>query len=159
MMRVLGIELSVPHLRIGLIAGLIAVLITTAVNIASRVMGWFPEGMDMKNMAEFFVNPARDPTTAFVLGTILHILSGGGYGVVYALLIKSFSPIGGVLFMLANWLLMMLVLFPVTNRGFFGLNQGSMMPVATFILNVLYGIVFGALARRMSAASPQSTTL
>jgi hypothetical protein len=155
MKLVLGIELNVQHLRIGLIAGLIAVLITTAINVASRAVGWFPEGMDLKNMADFFVNPARDPMTAFVIGTILHILSGGVYGVVYALLIKPFSPVGGVLFMFANWLLMMLVLFPVTNRGFFGLNQGSMMPVATLILNMLYGVVFGALARRMNAATPQ----
>lgn len=152
---VFGIELNAQHLRIGLIAGLIAVLITTAVNIASRVVGLFPEAMDLKNMAEFFVNPARDPPTAFVLGTILHILLGGVVGGVYGLLIKSFSPIGGVLFMFANWLLMMLVLFPVTNRGFFGLNQGSMMPVATFILNMLYGVVFGVLARRMDAAASQ----
>jgi hypothetical protein len=29
------------------------------------------------------------------------------------------------------------------------------MPVATFILNMLYGVVFGVLARRMDAAASQ----
>jgi hypothetical protein len=76
------------------------------------------------------------------------MISGGIIGILYVLLIRSWTPISGMLFMVADWLLMMLVLFPLTGRGFFGSNIGPVMAVATFILNILYGTAIGWLAGR-----------
>jgi drug/metabolite transporter (DMT)-like permease len=134
--------------KIGLFAGLLAVLFTTVVNILGRRVGLLPEPMDMKYMAEFLIDPAQFPAAAFALGIIVHLVSGGIIGIVYVYLIKSWTPITGMLFMVADWLVMMLVLFPLTGRGFFGSNIGPVMAVATFILNLLYGAAIGWLAGR-----------
>jgi hypothetical protein len=141
------------RIRIGLSAGFAGVVISTLTNILCRAIGLFPEAMDLKYMAEVFIDPARDPATAFAAGIVIHIVLGTLIGGLYGLLIKSFSPLTGVLFMIGNWLLMMLVLFPLTQRGFFGLNQGVIMPVATLGLNLLYGVIIGVLTRRLSSAA------
>lgn len=143
---------DVQRVKIGLIAGLIAVAFTTAVNVISRALGLLPEALDMKYMAEVFIDPARDPASAFVLGVLIHIASGTLIGIAYALLVRSFTPVSGMIFMVATWLLMMLVLFPLTHRGFFGLSQGPVMPVATFVLNMVYGSAIGLMAGRMRSA-------
>jgi hypothetical protein len=141
------------RIRIGLIAGFAGVVISTLTNILCRAIGLFPEAMDLKYMAEVFIDPARDPATAFAAGIVIHLVLGTLIGGLYGLLIKSFSPLTGVLFMIGNWLLMMLVLFPLTQRGFFGLNEGIIMPVATLSLNLLYGVIIGVLTRRLSGAA------
>src|SRR3990172_13402367 len=106
------------HVKIGLIAGLIAVTLTTALNVIGCLVGLLPEPMDMKYMAELFVDPVIYPFASFVLGLVIHVLSGGVIGIVYALLIRRRTVITGMLFMVLNWLVMMLALFPLTGRGF-----------------------------------------
>jgi len=139
------------RLKTGFLAGLIAVAFTTAVNVAGRLLGWLPEPMDMKYMAEFIIDPVRFPTTAFWLGLLVHILLGGVIGALYGRIMRPWNPITGMVFMVFDWLVMMLVLFPLTGRGFWGLNIGPVMPVATFILNMLYGAAIGWSAQKMSA--------
>ena len=56
------------NLRAGLVSGLIAVLITSATNIAGRLIGLLPDAMDIKYMAELVVNPVPYPTAAFWIG-------------------------------------------------------------------------------------------
>jgi hypothetical protein len=141
------------HIRPGLIAGFIGVAISTLTNVICRVLGLFPEAMDLKYMAEVFIDPVHDPIPAFLLGIMIHLALGTAIGVVYVLLIKSLSPTTGVLFMVGNWLLMMLVLFPVAHRGFFGLEQGVIMPIATLALNLEYGVIIGVLIPRLARSA------
>ena len=138
------------RIRPGLIAGFIGVSISTLTNIICRVLGLFPEAMDLKYMAEVIIDPARDPVPAFLLGIVIHLALGTGIGVVYMLLVKSHTPLTGALFMVINWLLMMVILFPLTHRGFFGLADGAIMPIATLALNLEYGLIIGPLVQRFS---------
>jgi hypothetical protein len=138
------------RIRPGLIAGFIGVSISTLTNIVCRVLGLFPEVMDLKYMAEVFVDPTRDPVPAFLLGIVIHLVLGTAIGVVYALLIKSHNALTGVGFMVVNWLLMMVILFPIAHRGFFGLEVGVIMPIATLALNLEYGAIVGPLVQHFS---------
>ena len=142
------------RIRPGLIAGFIGVSISTLTNVVCRVLGLFPEAMDLKYMAEVFVDPARDPVPAFLLGIVIHLALGTGVGVVYVLLVKPHTVLTGVVFMAINWLLMMVILFPLTHRGFFGLAAGTIMPIATLVLNLEYGVIVGPLAQRFSRNAP-----
>ena len=134
----------------GWLSGFVAVLVTSAVNLVGRFVGLLPESMDMKYMAELLIDPARNPITAFWVGLILHILGGVLVGVLFVLLVKRPTPLKGVGFALALvWIGMMLLIFPLTGRGLFGSNIGWAMPSATFLLNVVYGVVAGAFAQRL----------
>jgi Family of unknown function (DUF6789) len=137
-------------LRVGLVSGLIAVTITSVVNILCRFLGLLPDQLDMKYMAIVFVNPMTAPTTAFWVGLVIHILIGVGTGIVFVLLIKDPTPLKGIIFSLVVvWLGMVLIVFPVAGFGIFGLNIGLIMPLATFLLNVFYGSMVGAIANRV----------
>ena len=143
------------NIRVGLVSGLIAVLITSAINIVCRLIGLLPEQLDMKYMAIVFVNPLTAPITAFWLGLVIHILIGVIAGAAFEVLVKQSTPLKGVIFsLLAVWLGMVLVVFPIAGFGFFGLNVGAVMPVATFLLNVVYGSAVGALAQRFERLQP-----
>jgi len=49
------------NLRAGLLSGLIAVLVTSAVNLICRLVGVLPDQLDIKHLAELFIDPARLP--------------------------------------------------------------------------------------------------
>ena len=137
------------RIRPGLLAGFIGVAISTLTNVFLRAVGLFPEVMDLKYMAEVVIDPAREPIPAFLLGIVIHLVLGTAIGVIYYLLIKSPSVRIGVLFMIGNWLMMMIILFPIAHRGFFGLAQGAIMPIATLALNLEYGVIIGVLIPRL----------
>ena len=65
--------------------------------------------------------------------------------------------------MLVFWLIMVLAGMPLTGRGWFGLNEGSVVPVATFVLNCISGVAMGVvgrtlLAQRLESGAPDTPT-
>lgn len=50
----------------------------------------------------------------------------------------------GMLFSIAPWLVMMIVMMPMAGAGFFGLNLGMAGPVMTLVLHLIFGAVLGA---------------
>jgi hypothetical protein len=134
----------------GLRAGLIAAIITTIINLAGRAAGVLSEAMDLKLMAEFAIDPAAHPAGALALGSVIHIIAGGVVGSIYAFLVRSYTAKSGLFFMLAFWLVMMLVVSPLAQRGLFGIKLGLAFPIATLILHVVFGAVMGSLAQRAS---------
>jgi hypothetical protein len=94
------------------------------------------------------VDPAGQPALAFVLGVIFHIASGGAMGALYTLIFRRHTPLTGIAYMLGSWLIMMLVVFPLTGRGAWGLAADPAMPLSTFSLSMLYGVAVGAMAGR-----------
>lgn len=147
------------RIRPGLLAGFIGVAISTLTNVLFRTIGLFPEVMDLKYMAEVFIDPAREPIPAFLLGIVIHLVLGTAIGVIFFVLVKSPSVRTGVLFMIGNWLLMMIVLFPIAHRGFFGLAQGAIMPMATLALNLEYGVIIGLLIPRLTSQANQPSAI
>ena len=133
------------NFRAGLISGLIAALITSALNLICRLVGLFPDALDMKAIVTFIANP----TTAFWVGLILYILGGMLIGVLFVALVKLPTSLKGVGFSLVIWLIVMLLIVPLRGEGFFGMNGGLVIPAATFVLNILYGMIVGAFAQRL----------
>jgi hypothetical protein len=145
------------NVRAGLLSGLIAVLVTSAVNIVCRLLSLLPDAMDMKYMAELIIDPAQSPVPAFWFGLVLHIIGGTLIGLIFVLLIKQPTPLKGIGFsLLTVWLSMMLLVFPLRGRGFFGMNIGIVMPISTFLLNVIYGLIVGAVAQRQVSLLPET---
>ncbi|MEO8392981.1 MAG: DUF6789 family protein [Chloroflexota bacterium] len=142
------------NLRAGALSGLIAVTVTSIVNIACRFLGLLPDQLDMKFMAIVFINPLTNPIPAFWVGLLIHILSGVLAGAAFVVLIKQPTPLKGVAFSLvAVWLGMMLIVFPIAGFGIFGLSVSPLMALATFLLNILYGLIVGAVAQRARIAA------
>ena len=139
------------RIRIGLIAGLVAVTTSTIASLALRAAGVFPDGLDLKHLAEWAIDPVTNATTGTIAGVAIHVVLGAVTGVIYLLLVRRSSPVTGVLFMLPVWLFMNLILFPLTNRGLLGLDQGVALALGTLFLNVLFGSVLGAVAQRLVA--------
>lgn len=137
------------RIRIGAIAGFIVVVGTTLLNLLGRAIGWLPESMDLRHMAELFIDPMIHPSGALISGIVVHIVGGTIVGMVYAYVMKSISVRSGILFMLSFWLFMMVVGMPISGRGLFGLNDGFIMPVATFSLNLIFGAALGLAAKKL----------
>jgi hypothetical protein len=143
--------ISTANLRIGVASGLIAVLVTSALNIVGRALGLLPEQLDLKRMAFFVI----EPTAAFWIGLALHLVGGMIAGAIFAVLIKQPTPLKGIAFSLvAVWLGMVLVVFPLAGFGIFGLNVGAVMSIGTLILNILYGGILGLLTERFEKLQP-----
>lgn len=138
--------------RTGTLAGLMTVSITTVLNLLSRAVGILPDSMDLRQMAAF-IDPLEFPTLALIAGIAVHVIAGGLYGLIYGALVKRFSAKSGVSFMLALWLVMMLILFPMTGRGWFGIHEGWGLPVATLILHTVFGVLLGQFASKIANQS------
>jgi len=139
--------LDPERLRIGLLAGFVGVLVSSIANVAGRRTGVFADAMDLKYMSEWLVDPVASPKLAFKAGLAIHITLGTLAGAVYAAVARTFSVRSGMRVMVGNWLQMMLILFPLTGRGPFGIRRWWGLPAATLALNLLYGAVTGSLAR------------
>lgn len=140
-------RLDPARLRIGLLAGFVGVLVSSLANVAGRRTGLLADAMDLKYMSEWLVDPVASPRRAFKAGLAIHIVLGTLAGAVYAAVAPRFSARSGMRVMVGNWLQMMLILFPLTGRGPFGIRRWWGLPAATLALNLLYGAVTGSLAR------------
>lgn len=86
--------------------------------------------------------------TPLWLGWVMHFLIGtvvwGGLFAVLAPRIPgSTCVVRGILFAVAAWLLMQLVVMPLAGQGFFGTRYTFWAPFVTLALHVLYGAVLG----------------
>lgn len=140
---------GIARIRIGAVSGLIVVFLTTLVNLVCRQLGWLPESMDLKHMAEGMVDPHINQSFTLILGIIVHLVAGVLIGIMYVSFIKSIRPKTGMLFMLSFWLILMLAGMPLSGRGWFGLNAGIILPIGTLILHLVFGFGMGAIAGKL----------
>lgn len=141
--------IKIARLRIGALTGFIVVLFTTIINLAGRFVGLLPETMDLRDMAEFFIDQDIHPIGALILGIVIHIILGVITGIAYSYIVKSMNAVTGIAFMLTFWLFNMLVGMPLAGRGLFGLNDGLTIPIATFILHLIFGACMGFAAKKL----------
>jgi hypothetical protein len=142
-------SLKPNRVRIGAIAGFIAVIGTTFLNLLGRAIGWLPESMYLRHMAELFIDLINNPSGALISGIVVHIIEGTIVGIVYVYFIKSIGIRTGVLFMLCFWLFMMVIGMPISGRALFGLSDGLIMPAATLTLNLVFGAAMGLVAKKL----------
>jgi hypothetical protein len=77
----------------------------------------------------------------FMIGTLAW---GGGFAVLYRLIPGSGAVTTGILFGIAAWLGMMVMVMPMAGAGLFGMAFGVMAPMMTLVLHIVFGAVPGA---------------
>ncbi len=139
----------------GIVAGLAATVVLSAMMLAKQSMGLMPEldPIDMITSMADASSPAVGWAGHFVIGTVLW---GGGFAIGSPYLPGSYW-LRGATFAIGAWLMMMLVVMPATGAGIFGLALGVMAPAMTLLLHIVFGAVLGGVYgllgdRRTSAA-------
>ena len=135
----------------GLIAGLAAPLVLSLLMIMKGMMGLMPD-MDVITML------AKQMGGGAIMGWVAHFMIGiVGYGIAYALVFGNL-PFGnhilrGLMLGIVGWLVMMVMVMPMMGAGLFGLQMPSatMVPVATLMLHVIFGMVLGAVFGKLAA--------
>lgn len=129
------------------IAGFGATIVLSALMLAKSAMGMLPSMnviFMLAHMAHHMLGMPALPVTGwllhFFIGTVL-------WGVSYGLLINVLpgkSPITkGMVFSIAAWILMMVVVMPLAGKGLFATQIGIMAPVATLVLHLIWGAALG----------------
>ncbi|MDP3959482.1 MAG: hypothetical protein Q8Q26_05330 [Pseudorhodobacter sp.] len=129
------------NISVGLLAGFVATVVLSAMMIAKGMMGVMPE-LDVIAMLSMMMGaPAAVGWLAhFMIGTIAW---GGGFAVLYALIPGGTALLKGIVFGVAAWLGMMIMVMPMAGAGLFGMTMGLMAPMMTLVLHVIFGAVLG----------------
>lgn len=125
----------------GLITGLSATVVLSALMIAKGMMGLMP-GLNVIHMLAAMM---AAPLSA---GWIAHFLIGSvAWGVGFAFLYQMIPGGGalakGLVFSVGAWLAMMIFVMPMAGAGLFGAHLGIMAAVMTLILHLVFGAVLG----------------
>ena len=125
----------------GIVAGFAATAVLSAMMVMKQSMGLMPELNPIATIAE--MAGAGSLLVGwighFVIGTVFW---GAGFAIVSPYLPGSYW-LRGSIFAAGAWLMMMLVVMPMSGSGLFGLRLGMMTPVATFVLHIVFGLVLG----------------
>jgi len=76
---------------------------------------------------------------------------GGGFAILYSAIPGNTAVIKGIVFGIAAWLGMMIVIMPMAGAGLFGMSFGIMAPVMTLVLHLIFGAVLGKVYAAYSA--------
>jgi hypothetical protein len=125
----------------GMLAGLVATLVLSAVMLLKSSMGLWPE----LNLIRLLTNLGSIQTVAawmdhFIVGVIVWGLMFGAFD---ALWVSRAYWLKGLLFGVFGWLLMMILFMPLTKTGFFGVKIGPAAIYVTLGYHVIYGLVLG----------------
>jgi len=125
----------------GIGAGFVATVVLSAMMIAKGMMGVMPELDVIAMLSTMMGAPA-------VMGWLGHLMIGtlawgGGFALLYGLIPGGTALIKGIVFGVAAWLGMMVMVMPMAGAGFFGMTFGIMAPMMTLVLHVVFGAVLG----------------
>ena len=127
----------------GLLAGVAATAVLSALMIMKSMMGLMPE-LDLPKMIAGMMGAASQPTVGWAVHAMIGVI---GYGVAIALLdarLPGDSRLAhGLEIGFAGWLLMMVALMPMAGAGLFGMALGVMAPMMTLVLHLVFGAVLG----------------
>ena len=144
----------------GLLAGLVATIVLSAMMVAKGMMGVMPE-LDIAKMIAGMMGSPDSPTTGWIVHFMIGIV---GYGAAITLLDERLPGNSrvwhGVMIATLGWLGMMLTLMPMAGAGLFAMKMGPMAPMMTLVLHLIFGAVLGWVYGRqigqMSAVRPAS---
>ncbi|MDP4034078.1 MAG: hypothetical protein Q8P60_14725 [Pseudorhodobacter sp.] len=138
----------------GLVAGFVATVILSAMMVAKGMMGIMSE-LDVIAMlgAMMGASAMMGWLGHFMIGTLVW---GGGFAVLYALIPGNTALYKGILFGVAAWLGMMVMIMPLSGAGFFGMALGLMAPMMTLVLHIVFGAVLGTVFHMLAAPKPAS---
>lgn len=140
----------------GFQSGLVATLIAGSMLLMNNALRGIPEIQIARTLAGILGSPDQIMVgVAGILVTGIFV-----FGALYAVLSPRLplrSQLGRSLaFAAASWLLMMLVFMPVGGSGWFGLNGGPIVPLATLVLSIVYWIVLGVTYRWLATPDEES---
>lgn len=130
------------NLKSGFLAGFIATVVLSVLMVMKGVMGVMPD-LDVAAMLAGMIG------APVIVGWIAHFMIGtiawgGGFAVLYDFIPGGNAVQKGIVFGVADWLGMMILIMPMAGAGFFGLGLGVMAPVMTLVLHIIFGAVLGA---------------
>lgn len=130
------------NIKAGLLAGFVATVVLSAIMMAKTMMGVMPE-LDVVAMLSTMMGASASMGWVghFVIGTLAW---GGGFAVLYGVIPGSGAIVKGILFGIAAWVGMMVVVMPMAGAGLFGMGFGIMAPMMTLALHIVFGAVLGA---------------
>lgn len=136
------------NIKAGLVAGFSATVVLSAMMIAKSMMGIMPE-LDVIHMLSAMMGaPAVMGWVGhFMIGTLAW---GGGFALLYSMIPASGAVMKGILFGIAAWLGMMIMIMPMVGAGLFGMAFGIMAPMMTLVLHIIFGAVLGAVYQMQS---------
>ena len=129
------------NIKAGLVAGFSATVVLSAMMVGKSMMGVMPE-LDVIHMlgAMMGISALFGWIVHFMVGTLAW---GGGFAVLYGAIPGSGALMKGILFGIAAWLGMMVMVMPMAGAGFFGMAMGIMAPMMTLVLHIVFGAVLG----------------
>lgn len=89
--------------------------------------------------------------TARVMGSYLHLTLGAIWGLLFGILVErqfffvEFTAVSGILFAIIPWLFLMIVLFPLAGKGFFGIKISKYQWLLALFLHIFYGAIVAVL--------------
>jgi len=133
----------------GAVAGLAATVVLSAMMVAKGMMGLMPELDVIAMLSAMMGTPA-------MLGWIGHFMIGTlawgiGFAVLYQVIPGASAMAKGVVFGIAAWLGMMIMVMPMAGAGLFGMAMGIMAPMMTLVLHVIFGVVLGVVFQSLGA--------
>lgn len=129
----------------GIVAGLVATLVFSALMVAAAIFGIAPELNLVAMLGRLFhTTPSPAWVIHFAIGGVLW---GGGFAIAEGRLPGSSVTARAVVFSLLAWLAMMAIFMPVAGAGFFAASLGIATTATTLILEVVFGLVLGGVYR------------
>ncbi|MFN3724347.1 MAG: DUF6789 family protein [Paracoccaceae bacterium] len=130
------------NIKAGIVAGFVATVVLSAMMVAKTMMGIMP-ALDVIAMLSAMMG------TSAVMGWIVHFMIGtlawgGGFALLYGMIPGSGAVTKGIVFGIAAWLGMMVMVMPMAGAGLFGMAMGIMAPMMTLVLHIIFGAVLGA---------------
>ena len=127
------------HAFCGMAAGFLA---TAVLSGAMSVM--VPAGLapDIIGLISGMLMSGRDTgwMVHFLVGTVAW---GGFFAILQPFLPSRSTVLRGMMFGVAAWLAMMLIMMPMADAGYFGLALGWTTPFTTLLLHLIFGTVLG----------------
>ncbi len=140
----------------GMIAGLAATAVLSMIMVAKGMMGLMPELNVIAMLSNMMGSaPIIGWAAHFMIGVIVW---GAGFALVFDVIPGWSSVSKGIAFSFVAWLMMMLVIMPMTGAGVFGDNIGMMAPALTLMLHAVFGAVLGLVYGRLGG-SPTVVTI
>jgi len=131
-------------IRSGIQGGFVATFAASAMMLMNNAIGKIPEIHIARTLSAMLGSPGE-----FMPGWIAFVVIGTVvFGTIFAVAaprvpLRS-SLVKGILFGFVIWLGMMLVFMPLAGAGLFGMDRSTIVPIATLVLTLVYGVVLGA---------------
>jgi hypothetical protein len=125
----------------GIIAGLIATIVTTIVIFAQQAAGIVPAF----NLIALIQTAAtgNDLVFAWVFHFVVGVVVWGGLFAVFSPHLPGPHWVRGLIFGLLTWLATMLAFLPAAGMPMFALGSGAAIPMVALAINLIFGLVLG----------------